>query len=430
MGKIIRRFNWIFMAICLVFLAVPLEAKVYLDVYGKTFKKITIGIPYFKSEKPDRLRMDMSELLEKDLDMSGFFTVASPSLIDRELADEGIERQDIKFQNWRSIGVEVVCKGRFQQMDGEVILEAFLYDVLDASLVLAKRYRTKTDEWRKIVHRLADDIMLVTTGEKGIMSSRIVFVSGSKRNKDIYTAGIDGFDVKRLTNYRAITILPSISPNGRYLAYTSYKEGKPNLFVMDLATSREIHAEKDDGMKIGSTWTGRSTLGYSHTAGVYSTIYALDVEKKEKKVILRKDGIYMSPSFSPDGTKMLFVSDMYGSPQIFVKDLLSGDIKRLTYFGNYNTSPAFSPKGDLIAFVTRAEGSFEVCTMNADGSNPKVLTNGGINDSPQFSPCGRYIIYSSKKGDHFNIYLMLYNGEGRRLLRFTDGDEEQPKFMP
>jgi len=425
-----RKLKWIIILIFLTCITTNTEARIYLDIYGKTFKKITIGVPSFKSETIDRLRADMSELLNKDLDMSGFFIVAPGSLLDRELSDEGIEKQEIKFGNWRSIGIELLCKGKFQQKDGEIMLEAYLYDTIDGSLMLAKRYRAKSEEWRKIVHRLADDIVLTVTGEKGIMSSRIVFVAGGRSQKEIYTADLDGHNTKRLTNFRSITVLPSVSPNGKYLAYTSYKEGKPNLFIMDLEKNREIHIERGEGMKFGTTWIGKATLGFSHTSGRYSSIYTFDIEKSDKRLILSKEGIYTSPSFSPDGTKMVFVSDIYGTPQIFMQDLPSGNIKRLTYYGNYNTSPCFSPKGDLIAFVSSIEGSFEICVMNADGSNQRVLTNGGINDSPQFSPYGRYIIYSSKRGGRYNIYIMLYNGEGKRMLKFVEGDEEQPKFIP
>lgn len=406
------------------------EAKVYLDVYGKVHKKVTIGIPNFKSDKPARARTDMTELLNIDLDMSGFFIVAPNSLFDRELLDEGIEQGETKFSNWRSLGIELVCKARVIETGGEIALEAYLYDTLDGSVLLAKRYRATPDEWRKIVHRLADDILLAVTGEKGIMGSRIIFVGGTTRNKDVYTASVDGTGVRRITSFRNITVSPSVSPDGKYLAYTSFKEGKPNLFIMNLETGADIHVDRQDGMKIGTAWMGKSTLAYSHTSGRTSTIYAYDVAKGQKRALLTREGILTSPAFSPDGTKLAFVSDMYGTPQIFVQDLPSGAVKRLTYSGNYNTSPAFSPKGDLIAFVSKIGGSFEICTMNVDGSNQRVLTNGGINDSPHFSPCGRYIMYSSKRGNHYNVYVMLYNGENKRLLKFTGGNEEQPKFVP
>jgi len=416
--------------ITLLFAATTVHAKVYLDIFGKSFKKITVGVPPFKSENIDRSRMDMSELLNKDLDTSGFFIVAPQSLMDRELTEEGIEKQVIKFGNWKSIGIELLCKGKIQKINGDLILEAFVYDTLDGALMLAKRYKTKTEDWRKVVHRLADDIMLAVTGEKGIMSSRIVFVSGGRNRKDINVADIDGSNLKRMTNYRSITLSPSVSPNGRYLAYTSYREGKPNLYIMHIEKNSEVYTDRSDGMKTGTTWIGNATFGYSHTSGRFSTIYTLNAENKQKIAVQRNDGIATSPSFSADGTKMVFVSDMHGSPQIFIKDLPSGNPKRLTYSGTYNTSPVLSPKGDLIAFVAKFEGAFEICTMNSDGTNQRVLTVGGLNDSPQFSPCGRYIIYSSNKGGKHNVYLMLFNGENKKMLKFTDGEDTQPKFVP
>jgi TolB protein len=406
------------------------EGKIYLDIYGKTYKKITIAVPSFKSERVGQFGTDMSVLLNQDLDMSGFFIVAPSSLIDKELSDEGVERQEITFANWRSIGVELLFKGRVQEKDGEISLEAFLYDIFDGSLSLAKRYRARSQDWRRLTHKLSDDITLAITGEKGIMSSRIVFVSGTSRKKEIYAADIDGYNLKKATDFGSITLLPSISPNGKYMSYTSYKDGRPNLYIMDLATNKDIYAEREEGMKIGTGWLNQATLGFSQTAGRYSTIYTLDVDRKQRKELLRQEGICTSPSFSPDGTKMVFVSDMYGSPQVFIRDLSTGDTKRLTYSGTYNTAPAFSPKGDLIAFVTKMEGALEICTMNMDGSNQRVLTNGGINDSPQFSPCGRYILYSSKQGNSCAVYVMLYNGENRRRLKFGDSDEEQARFIP
>ncbi|OPY66071.1 MAG: translocation protein TolB [Syntrophorhabdaceae bacterium PtaU1.Bin034] len=262
------------------------------------------------------------------------------------------------------------------------------------------------------------------------MSSRVVIVAGDKRRRDIYVADLDGYGPRKITNQNNIVVSPSVSPDGRYLAFTSYREGRPNMYVTELGSGREVYADRQEGMKVGATWIDKKNVAYAHTSGRFSTIYSVNVETKEKKVLLRKEGILASPTFSPDGSKMVFVSDMYGGPNIFIKDMGSPDIKRLSYFGNYNTSPAFSPKGDLIAFVSKTEGALEVCVMRPDGSNARVLSDGGINDSPSFSPCGRYILYSSQKGKKTAIYMMLYNGENRRELKFTGAEETQPKFMP
>ena len=406
------------------------QAKVYLDVYGTTFKKITIGVPAFKGETASKSTSEMSGVLNRDLDLSGFFITAPASLIDKELLNEGIEKTEVKFNSWRSIGIDLVVKARVQITGDDLSLEAFVYDTLDGSLMLAKRYKARASESRRVTHRLADDIIFAATGEKGISSSRVLFTAGRRNMKEIYLSDFDGQNVTRLTNFRSITLSPSLSPDGKYIAYTSYKEGKPNLYVSDFERKNEMFVDRSEGMKIGTAWANNSTLVYSHTAGRSSTIYAFDVGSRSKRVLLQRDGILTSPSVSPDGSRLLFVSDMYGTPQIFSKALPSGEVKRLTYHGRYNSAPSFSPKGDLIAFICNV-GSFEVCTMSADGSNQKVLTNdGSVNDSPQFSPCGRYIIYTSMKGGVNKVNVMLFNGENKRTLRFTDFAEEQPKFIP
>ena len=415
---------------CVMISAGIANAKVYLDVYGTTFKKITIGVPAFKGERADKSTSEMSDVLNRDLDLSGFFITAPQSLIDKELLDEGIEKSQVKFASWRSIGIDLVCKARVQVANGEITLEAFVYDTLDGSIMLAKRYKAKTSEYRRVTHRLADDIIFAATGEKGICSSRILFTAGRRNLKEVYLSDFDGQNVTRLTNYRSITVSPSLSPNGKYLAYTSYKDGRPNLYVTDFDKKTEIFVDRSEGMKIGTAWLNNSTLVYSHTSGRTSTIYAFDVGGRNKRVILQRDGILTSPTASADGSRLVFVSDMYGTPQIFSKGLPSGEVKRLTYSGRYNSAPSYSPKGDLITFVCNV-GSFEICTMNADGSNQRVLTNdGSVNDSPQFSPCGRYIIYTSLKGGTNKVNVMLFNGENKRTLRFTDFAEEQPKFAP
>jgi TolB protein len=418
----------IVLVVFLALFATAVEAKVYLDVYGQSYKRITIAVPPFKSE--EKQKAEMSDVLGQDLDLSGFFIVAPRSVMDREFLEEGIEKKAIRFEQWRSIGVELLCKAVVQEKDNGLSVEAYLYDASDGSLLFAKRYRATPPEWKRVIHRLADDIILTVTGEKGIMSSKLLFVAGDKRHRDLYVADLDGSGASKITSHRKIMVSPSVSPDGKYIAFTSYKEGRPNLYVTDLQKNTEVYVNREDGMKIGANWTNGKTLVYSHTSGKFSTIYSLNVETKERKVLLKKDGILASPSMSPDGSAMIFVSDMHGGPQIFVMNLASGETKRLTYFGNYNTSPVFSPKGDLIAFVAKTGGAIEVCVMKPDGSNARVLTEGGVNDSPYFSPCGRYILYSSDKGGSAHIHLMLHNGDNKRQLKFTNNEETQPKFMP
>lgn len=424
------RFSILALTVCILFAASLAESRVYLDVYGQSYKKITIGTPPFKGDTaPAATRSGMKQLLDKGLDLSGFFIVAPPSVIDAELRSEGAERQDIRFESWRSLGVDLICKGNLQQNADGLSLDAFLYDSSDGMLLFAKKYKGGPEEWRKIINRLADDIVLAVTGERGIMSSKILFISGGGRSRDVFMSSLDGSEMRRLTSYNRLVVSPALSPDGRYLAFTSYKEGSPHLYVVDVQRGKEVYVNREEGMKNGVTWVDSKRIAYAHISGKYSTIYCDNVETKEHRVVLRKDGILTSPSLTKDGKKMIFVSDMYGSAQIFLKDMGNGEIRRLSRSGSYNTSPVVSPKGDLVAFVSKIGGSFEICVMKIDGSEQRALTNGGINDSPRFSSCGRYIIYSSKNGGKGSIHFMLLNGENKKLLNFTGSEEGQPSFF-
>lgn len=425
------KFLRVFVFFFLTLIPEILLAKIYLDVYASGIKKMIIAVPYFKSEEISRLRTDIPELLQKDLEFSGFFTCAPWSLLDRELQDEGIERQQISFHKWKSIGIEILLKGRIQEQGDDISAEVYLYDTTYGSLEFAKRYRTKKDGLRALVHRISDDIIESVTGVKGILSSKLLFVAGPRGATEIYMSGIDGVGLKKLTDFKSITVLPSISPGGRYLSYTSYREGKPNLYIFDMERNSQVYVDREEGMKIGREWLDRKTLLYSHTSGKHSSIVMLDVESKTKKTLLKKEGIITSPSPSPDQKRIVFASDMHGTPQVFSMDMASGEIKRLTYQGKYNTSPSYSPRGDLIAFVSKIEGALEICVMDPSGNNLRMLTNsGGINDSPHFSACGRYIVFSSQRGGKTSINIMFVNGENKRVLNLTGQDEMQPRFVP
>ena len=105
--------------------------------------------------------------------------------------------------------------------------------------------------------------------------------------------------------------------------------------------------------------------------------------------------ISVSPDWAPDGNKFVYVSNEPGNPQIYTFDVSTGQKKRLTFSGKYNTSPSWSPKGDWIAYAAGEGGEFNIYIIKPDGSEDHALTSGGRNESPCWSPDGRMIAYSS-----------------------------------
>ncbi len=157
-------------------------------------------------------------------------------MMDKDFLSEGVDRESIRFDQWQSLGVELLCKATVEEKENAISLSAYLYDSGDGSLLFAKKFEAASADWRRMVHRLADEIILQATGEKGIIDSRIVFVGG---RKDVYVSDLDGGGARKLTTDNRLIVSPSISPDRKYLAFTSYKEGKPCLYVSDLRPTRK-----------------------------------------------------------------------------------------------------------------------------------------------------------------------------------------------
>ena len=156
----------------------------------------------------------------------------------------------------------------------------------------------------------------------------------------------------------------------------------------------------------------------------------IDLSGKIKKNLVKHWAIDISPAFSPDGGKMAFVSNRSGSPQIYVKDLASGNEERLTFEGKYNTSPAWS-KMNRIAFSQMDNGRVDIWTMDPDGGGLRMLTaNQGNNEDPCWSPDGRYIIFSSNRTGNYHLYIMNGNGLNQRRIGNMKGEQTAPSWSP
>jgi TolB protein len=140
-------------------------------------------------------------------------------------------------------------------------------------------------------------------------------------------------------------------------------------------------------------------------------------------------GIDVSPSVSPDGKSIAFVSDRGGTPQIYVMRSDGSEVRRVTFEGSYNTSPCWSPSGDRIAFSGR-RGKNQIFTIKPDGSELMQLTDSGNNEDPSFSPDGRYITFMSDRDRTKSIYIMRANGESQRRITPKDMRAFGPRWSP
>jgi len=405
----------------------------YIDISKPFLRKIPLAIPLFKGEtgtaEEARLSESSADLLSASLEFTGYFKILDRQAFLFDPQSDGILTPLINFANWTVIGAELLITGLYEENNGRISMELGLFDTFKGRRILGKKYSGKTADQRRIIHRFCSEVIQYLTGSKGVFTSRIAFVSTGSGNKEIYSCEFDGYNPQQLTRNHSITLFPAWSSNGRYLAYTSYKQGKPDLFIKNLAEMQEISIAKK-GLNIAPAWVpGKFELAATLSFSGDQEIYLLTGSGKIIKRLTNMRGSDISPSWSPDGKKLAFVSNRSGSPQVYIQDMVSGKVRRLTYEGNYNTQPSWSPRGDKIAFASFKNNQHNISVVDVEGRQPFQLTyESGDNEAPSWSPDGSLIVFSSTREGPSRIYVMTASGTDQRRLLVLNGEQTNPKW--
>lgn len=395
----------------------PAQAKVYIDITSPSTRKFPIAIEDFEGGSTYN---EITDVIRADLDFSGLFNI---------VGGKGEEGND---SFWQSAGAEALIKGKITSEDNLLIIEAYLYDIVKGTTLLAKRYRGEKRGLRNISHYFANDVLEVLTGERGIFETRIAFVARRNRNKEIYLMDYDGKNSRQVTANESINLSPSWSPDGKELIYTSFMEGAASIFIKELATFKDTKLLKKKYMNMGGAWSpdGKKIVLTISKDGD-SDLFLVEKGGDSLKRLSSGWGLDVSPAWSPDGKTITFVSDRSGNPNLYAISASGSNLRRLTFEGKYNTSPAWSPDGKWIAYSSLQNGSFKIYIMKANGRDGRQLTFGSGNDEePTWSPDGRFIAFSATRGGRKSIFIISVDGSRIRKLNGTGSADMSPAWSP
>jgi len=405
----------------------------YIDISKPFLRKIPLAVPQFKNSSGDQKEVQLStvaaDFLSDSLDFTGYFKILDREAFLFDPQKDGILAPDISFKNWTVVGAELLITGSYELKNETISVELRLFDTFKGQRILGKKYSGRVEDQRKIILRFCSEVIYFLTGNRGVFDTKIAFISTGSGKKEIYTCEFDGHNPQQLTHNNAITLFPAWSSDGKWMAYTSYKGDKPDLYIRNLMDNSEQTVARP-GNNITPDWVpGKFEFAAALSFSGDPEIYLLTGTGKIIKRLTRKRGIDVSPSWAPDGKRFAFVSNRSGSPQIYVKDVLSGEVRRLTYTGSYNTQPSWSPRGDKIAYSSKVDYWHDIFVIGLDGQEPVQLTyDARDNEAPSWSSDGSMIVFSSTREGPSRIYAMTAYGTDQRRLLVMKGQQTNPKW--
>lgn len=358
-----------------------------------------------------------ASVLSNDLKFSTLFDVMEGAILPFDPAAIQPDQERVALPGLAALKVQHLAVGYLSSRGREAVVEGRLFDASSGNMVFGKRYIGDAKFFRLIVHRFADDIMFNLTGEKGVAQTRIAFVSGTGRAaKELYVMDYDGASPSPITGNQSINLSPRWSPDGRLIAYTSYRNGNPDLYLLNFDSGRRDVLSAQRGLNATPGWSPDGQwLALAMSGGGGTNLFLMPKGGGAPKPLTSGPAISVSPSFSPNGRQIVFNSDRGGTPQIYIMDVDGSNLHRVTFQGSYNASPRWSPRGEKIVFMCRAGGN-QICLVSPDGSGIQQLTSVGNNEEPTWSPNGRHIVFTSTRMGQRDLFVMQADGSEQRRL--------------
>jgi TolB protein len=366
-----------------------------IDVNRARAAPIPIALPDFEGGDIGR---NIIGVVRNDLGGCGLFRPIDPAAYIRGGATpaNGVPN----FQNWAAIGAQALVTGSVQASGGNVRVEFRLWDVLPRTQLQGTAYTTTESNWRRIAHIISDVIYQRLLGEQGYFDTRVVYISRtgprSRQTTRLAIMDQDSANNRFLTDGSWLVLTPRFHPTKDEIAFMSYANNRPRVYLFDLGTGRQSVLGDFANMTLSPRFSpDGSNVIMSVTDGGGADIVVVDLASRATRRLTSGGAIDVSPCYSPDGSQIVFNSDRGGDQQLYIMGAGGGGVRRISFGKGRYATPVWSPRGDLIAF-TKLGGdtdNFAIGVMHPDGSAERLLSAAWDVEGPTFCPNGRVIMF-------------------------------------
>ena len=416
----------ILLSLILMFTGAQTMAQFRVEVSGAGLTQFPIAIAGFKGN--EGMTQKMAAIVQADLERSGQFRGVDPA---GAVLDENA-RPDLS--TWRKQGADALLTGSVIRVgDDRYEVRFRLWDSVRMQDLGGQSHAAPAAELRRVAHRIADAVYEKLTGEKGVFATRIAYVTKSAAIYNLWVADADGESAQSALRSVEPIISPSWAPNGNQLAYVSFESRKPVVYVHDVDTGKRRLVANFKGSNSAPAWSpDGKTLALTLSRDGGSQLFLLDVgsSSSEPRRLATSTAIDTEPVFTADGRLIYFVSDRGGSPQIYKIPTTGGSAERVTFTGSYNISPTLSPDGRWLAYISRVAGAFKLHVQDLSSGQAFALTDTTADENPSFAPNGRMIIYATQQQGREALMTSTIDGKVKARLAGQSGDLREPDWGP
>lgn len=236
-----------------------------------------------------------------------------------------------------------------------------------------------------------------------------------------------------LLQSREPILSPSFAPDGRRIAYVSFEQRRPRIFVQHIDTGRREQITNFEGLNGAPAWSpDGNRLAFVLSRDGNPEIYVMDMGSRQMRRITNHYAIDTEPFWGKDGQTLYFTSDRAGRPQIYKTNINSGAVERVTFVGNYNANPKLSADEKTLVMIHRQDGFtvFKVAAQDLETNRLRILSDTSLDESPTVAPNGTMLIYATRHQGRGVLMLASTNGRVRLPLPTAQGEVREPSWSP
>ncbi|MCO1619686.1 MAG: Tol-Pal system beta propeller repeat protein TolB [Pseudomonas alloputida] len=377
---------------------------------------------------------DIADIIGNDLRNSGYY-----SPIPRQnMISQPSQASEVIFRDWKALGAQYVMVGSIVPSGGRLQVQYALFNVATEQQVLTGSVAGSTDQLRDMAHYIADQSFEKLTGIKGAFSTRMLYVTAERfsTNNTRYTlqrSDYDGARAVTLLQSREPILSPRFAPDGKRIAYVSFEQKRPRIFVQNIDTGRREQVTNFEGLNGAPAWSpDGSRLAFVLSKDGNPDIYVMNMASRQISRVTAGPGINTEPFWGKDGNTLYFTSDRGGKPQIYKQSVSGGGAERVTFVGNYNANPKLSADEKTLVMIHRQQGftNFKVAAQDLQRGSVKILSETSLDESPTVAPNGTMLIYATRQQGRGVLMLVSLNGRVRLPLPTAQGEVREPSWSP